>query len=156
MHDEPSNPVNPYEAPREGSPPAEAPLSREDALHALRRPAQLLFWTSVASIPVGMTMIGFMIMTGNRAMLPEGLIEMVLLAVLLFTLFVVKPACIIYSTRRFLQGTVFPWVWIAIGIGLVPFGSYCAMLELVFAFWLMHLMLKPRIKAVLTNRLPNA
>ena len=38
---------------------------------------------------------------------------------------------------------------IATVAGLIPFGTGCALLEMIFAFWLLHLLLKPQIRAAL-------
>jgi hypothetical protein len=141
-------PVNPYAAPREAAEPVERELSRDAALRELARPAWFQLGISAISMPIGWGMVAYMLSTPR--MRPSGPIESALFAALVFALMVVKPAAAVFSSWRVLKGAIYPWAWIAIVAGLIPFGTACALVELVFAFWLLHILLKPKIRTALS------
>lgn len=155
MFDDKSPPVNPYAAPQEVAESVERALSRDDAIQKLARPARFQFWISALSVPIGIIQIAYML--SSLPMRPSGPIEGGLFAVLVLALFVVKPAASLLATSKVLKGQISPWAWIATIAGLIPFGTGCALIEMIFAFWLLHLLLKPEIRAALavpTNRQP--
>ncbi|HEX5102709.1 MAG TPA: hypothetical protein VFV87_02800, partial [Pirellulaceae bacterium] len=64
---------------------------------------------------------------------------------------VVLPIIVIGSAALVAQGNVRMWPWIAIASGLIPLGTGCVCGNLVFAFWLLHLMLRKDIRAALAS-----
>lgn len=68
---------------------------------------------------------------------------LVLLAIL--TVLVLLPLVVITSAVNVARGRVRMWLWVAIVTGLIPLGTGCVCLNLVFAFWLLHLRLPKTI-----------
>ena len=59
-----------------------------------------------------------------------------------------QPLLILIAGWKVAAGNWRRWVWVAIVAGLIPFAS-C--LQLPFAFWLLHLMLRKDIRAALAT-----
>jgi hypothetical protein len=63
----------------------------------------------------------------------------------------ILPIVIIVAAICVTRGRVKGWPWIAICTGLIPLGTGCVLLNLIFAFWLLHLMLRKDIRAALAQ-----
>lgn len=134
---------NPYAPPANADAVSGAPLTREQALRQLRTPATGLAVSSFVSLlwGVGSLLAGIF---GDNTFLDSPL-RLSLIAIIL----VVLPIVIIVAAFFVIRGRVQWWSWVAIITGLIPLGTGCVCLNLIFAFWLLHLMLRKDIRAAL-------
>jgi len=49
--------------------------------------------------------------------------------------FVLLPILVLASATSTIRGRTWPWLWVAIVSGLIPLGTGCVCLSVVFAFW---------------------
>jgi len=115
-------------------------LTREEAIARLRTPAICLAVSAVGSLLWGAGAI----LTGRGPLRAVDLQSGLMLPAIL-TVLVLLPLVVITSAVNVARGRVRMWLWVAIVTGLIPLGTGCVCLNLVFAFWLLHLRLRKTI-----------
>jgi hypothetical protein len=127
---------------------------QEAAQRMILLPAKALRIVGLISLVVGIgSLFFFLKLPQPRA--DAGPIESLLFLVFVSLLLIVKPAVVSIAAHTVLQGRIHPWIWIAVVVGLIPFGSGCSIAETIVAFWLMHVFLKPGVRhALIRDDLP--
>lgn len=143
-----NNSVNPYAPPAEpGRLPAE-PITFEEALRRIQRPARVLVYTSAVNIVANFTilpMLFFYDSINTSAAEAPPLVVAILVACAAIGL----PLVALVGALRVGRKRPVLWSWIATVAALIPLGTGCWFLQLPFAFWLLRLLVKPEIRAAL-------
>jgi len=141
---------NPYAVPVASSSPADHPLARDKALARLRTPARWLVWMGIASILYNLVPIAMLIINGQPQNSPDEMSwpVFVIWATSFSIIVLLQPLVVLVAGSKVAAGNYRGWIWVAIVGGLIPF-AVC--LQIPFAFWLLHLMLRKDIRAALAQ-----
>jgi hypothetical protein len=140
---------NPYAPPTMPAVVEPAPLSRDEALRRIQKAAWPLAIVALISVIVNLAVCGYFLLV--RTPDPSPLFDVLQIAVTL-GLLVGLPAVIAAAASCVIQGKVFPWCWIATVTSLIPLGSGMWCFEMFAGFWLLHVLLKPEIRAALRSK----
>jgi hypothetical protein len=144
------NDVNPYAPSSTPDPIAAVPISFEDALQRIRRPARFLVYMSAVNLVLNTVIQSVVLVQSSRIPPETSPPPPLVVIVFLISVSIVSPllsaiaaACVGRTRHRPLL-----WARVATVTGLIPVGTLA---QLPVALWLLHLLLKPEIRAALSG-----
>jgi len=143
---------NPYASPSAPGAVEQSPLSRLNALRQLRHPAIGLVVSSSANLLWILVTYAtnFVIVSTNlrRALRWDEWVSII--GVTLFLAFIAfLQVVILIGSVRLIRGQMGRWTWAASIAGLVPLGSPCVCLSMVFSIWLIVLLCRKDTRAAM-------
>lgn len=145
--------VNPYASPREITHGEPIVLTINDAIDMIQRPAASLRILGCLSFVIGFFVILHALLVDGKAQprRDAGATETSLFILALVFLLLIKPATVALSAHKILHRHYYPWIWVGIVVGLIPFGTRCAIIEVIVAFWLLHVVMKSGVRSTLAG-----
>lgn len=147
------DPVNPYAPPSAPEGLTLSAVTPQDALDRVQRPARLLAYASAVNVIANGIMLPFLLPGALRPPAPSELNQPPAWVILIVVPLVAigLPLAALIAAHRVRQPRPLCWAWTATVLALLPLGSGCWFLQLPFAFWLLHLLVKPEIRAALNK-----
>jgi hypothetical protein len=148
MSNEPTD-INPYAPPSVTEGLTVVPLTFEQALERVQRPARMLVYVSLLNLFANSLMLLLMPWTPSDPSLsaPPPLWARALITTVATGL----PLLAFIAALRVRPPRPIVWSWIAIITSLIPIGTGCWFLQLALGLWLLHLLVKPEIRAALKH-----